>query len=546
MLVAVAAGAARLLPPAGKTFWSCRFAARGCHSIPVIRIPRRMQLRAELTGARKQKKQQPQKLQVPRAGKLLIVSKRAGLNQHSRQTVGKFQRPVLVSQGWKHRLSFGDHFLINNTWQRAPFVQEQEAVTFQALGLLPELVEALRASHITHPTTVQLQIIPPILRGKNLLCAAETGSGKTLSYLLPVMHRLKTEKPKIEATIGPRNVILVPSRELSEQVKNVAKSLGHGLGLSVTAVGGGRGINRVEKQLLKGCSDILVATPGALWKALKRNMVHLDNVRHFVMDEADTLFDESFIELVEDILLQTKLSSSVHDQSDLEGNTQLVVVGATFPNGVGELLSKVTDLGSITTVTSKRLHCLMPHIKQKFLKLKGVNKMAELLQIIKEQSAAKPGSGILVFCNSASTVNWLGYMLDDHNIKHLRLQGQMPAAMRAGIFDTFQKSLTDVLVCTDIASRGLDSRRVELVINYDFPPTLQDYIHRAGRVGRMGSEAHCIVVSFVTHLWDVELVQKIEIAARKRISLPGMETSIKSPIPKTNLTYSNSEPEVLN
>nr|XP_033797312.1 probable ATP-dependent RNA helicase DDX28 [Geotrypetes seraphini] len=527
--------------------WRSSSAGRS-QSLPVIRIPRLLQLRAEQAGARGRKKLE--RVSVPRAGKLLIVCKRPEFNQHCRHTVAKVQQPALASQGWKHRQSFGDHFLINNTWERAPFLPEpaeqapdqeqttdqerqQESVTFQELGLLPELVEALKTTGITHPTTVQQQIIPYLLRGKNVLGVAETGSGKTLSYLLPLLQRLMIERKRVDEGTGPRGLVLVPSRELSDQVKTVAEGLGHHLGLSATVVGGGRGMYKAEK-VFKGCRDILVATPGVLWKGLRRNMIHLGSLRYFVVDEADTLFDETFIELVEDILLEATIASSSSDHNDFDIQAQLAVIGATFPKGVGDLLSKVTDLSSITTVKSKRLHFLMPHIKQKFLKVKGANKLAELLQIIKEQATEKQASGILVFCNSSSTVNWLGYILDDHNIKHLRLQGQMPAAVRAGIFNTFQKGLVDVLVCTDIASRGLDSRRVKVVVNYDFPPTLQDYIHRAGRVGRVGSKAHCSVISFVTHLWDVELVQKIEVAARKRTSLPGMETSIKPPVSKTD------------
>lgn len=169
------------------------------------------------------------------------------------------------------------------------------------------------------------------------------------------------------------------------------------------------------------------------------------------------------------------------------------------------------------------------------MRLKGTEKVTELIQILKQHdkaNKAEPSGTVLVFCNSASTVNWLGYILDDHKIQHLRLQGQMPASMRAGIFQSFQKGSQNILVCTDIASRGLDSIHVEMVVNYDFPPTLQDYIHRAGRVGRVGSEVPGTVTSFVTHPWDVSLVQKIELAARRRRSLPGLTSSVRDPLPQ--------------
>nr|XP_013796646.1 PREDICTED: probable ATP-dependent RNA helicase DDX28 [Apteryx mantelli mantelli] len=210
--------------------------------------------------------------------------------------------------------------------------------------------------------------------------------------------------------------------------------------------------------------------------------------------------------------------------------TQVVVVGATFPAGLSQLLGKFTDVGRFVTLATRSLHSLPPHVQQKFVRLKCRDKLTELLQLIKDR---RPSAGaVLVFCNNASTVNWLGYILDDHKIKHLRLQGQMSAASRAGIFATFQKGEVDILVCTDLAARGLDTSSVQLVVNYDFPATLQDYLHRTGRVGRVSSKVPGAVVSFVTYRWDVDLVRKIETAARKRTDLPGMESSIKEPLPK--------------
>jgi superfamily II DNA/RNA helicase len=254
------------------------------------------------------------------------------------------------------------------------------------------------------------------------------------------------------------------------------------------------------------------------------------------LDEADTLLDESFLELVDYILEKSYIAEGPADLEDpFNPKAQLVLVGATFPEGVSQLLSKVTNPDSVTTITSSRLHCIMPHVRQTFMRLKGAEKVTELIQILKHHNKADktgPLGTVLVFCNSSSTVNWLGYILDDHRIQHLRLQGQMPASMRAGIFQCFQKGFRDILLCTDIASRGLDSIHVELVVNYDFPLTLQDYIHRAGRVGRVGSEMPGTVISFVTHPWDVTLVQKIELAARRRRSLPGLASSVQDPLPQ--------------
>lgn len=509
--------------------------------LPVIRVPQRLQQQKLKRGAGNQAVAVGLRLVKP--GRLLIVGKRPQLNQHSGRIFGKFDQVPLVSKGWKHRKAAGDYFTINNTRTRPPALpgdqgeeeeEEEErqkssgkAPSFSSLGLCIELQDALDKMGISRPTTVQSQAIAALMRRKNILCAAETGSGKTLSYLLPLMHTLISERlvPIDTDWTGPHGLVLVPSRELADQVCQVAQSLASNLNLNVQTVGGGRGLGNVKLTLSRGQIDLLISTPGILWKALKRDFISLRELTYLVLDEADTLFDASFVELLEGILNHTQIASNASETHGVERKAQLVVTGATFPGGVGELLSKITDLGSITTIKSKGLHYLMPHVKQKFTKVKRADKLSEFLQVLK-QLAKRPEVGILVFCNNAATVNWLGYILEDHRIKHFRLQGNMVAEKRSSIFDTFQRGLIDVLICTDIASRGLDTRRVEIVINYDFPPTLCDYIHRAGRVGRVGGKVLGTVISFVTHPWDVELVQKIEASARQKLMLPGMESKI--------------------
>ncbi|XP_059848784.1 probable ATP-dependent RNA helicase DDX28 [Hypanus sabinus] len=510
--------------------------------LPVIRVPRRMRLQEKPRRAGSE----ATAVRLARPGRLLIVGKRPQLNQHAGHIFGKFDQVPLVSKGWKHRKAAGDYFVINNTRTQPPVLPDEEAEiggkvrSFSSLGLCQELVDAVSTTGISRPTMVQAHTIAALMRGKNVLCAAETGSGKTLSYLLPLMHTLISERAATEADRdGPRGLVLVPSRELADQVRGVARSLANNLNLNVHTIGGGRGIGGVKLTLSQGPIDLLISTPGILWKALRRDLVSLYDLRYLVLDEADTLFDESFVGLLEDILHQTQIASNVSETHGVERKAQLVVTGATFPGGVGELLSKVTDLGSIATIKSKGLHYLMPHVRQKFMKVKRTDKLSDFLQMLKELIVEKPGIGILVFCNSAATVNWLGYILEDHAVKHARLQGNMQAEKRSGIFSTFQQGLIDVLLCTDIASRGLDTQRVEIVINYDFPPTLCDYIHRSGRVGRVGSKVLGTVISFVTHPWDVELVQKIETSARQKAILPGLESKISKSESKNYQVYEN-------
>ncbi|XP_066494089.1 probable ATP-dependent RNA helicase DDX28 [Tiliqua scincoides] len=487
----------------------------------VVRVPVAWQLRRARAA--------PPRPAAPR-GKLLLRSRRAELSQAARQTAGRWERPRLVSAGWKHRLSRGDFFQLERAGRAPAQEQGPGAASFPALGLGPLLAAALEgALGVSRPTAVQRRAIPALLAGASALCAAEPGSGKTLAYLAPLLQRLldaPAPAPAPASTPAPRALVLLPSRELAGQVRSVAAPLCARLGLQTREVGGGRGMGAVRRRLRSGPADLLVATPGALYKALWRRMLTLQRLVCLVLDEVDTLLDPTFVDLVEDILQQAPLSGSLKEVHDVwDPRTQLVAMGATLPKGLGDLLSKVTDVSRFSVLTSHSLHRLQPHVEQKFMRLKGSDKVAELLPLIKDRS---PSSGaVLVFCNSASTVNWLGYILDDHKVKHLRLQGQMPAAMRIGIFDTFQKGQADILVCTDIASRGLDTTRVELVVNYDFPPTLHDYLHRVGRVGRTGSQFPGTAISFVTHRWDVDLVRKIETAARKRVPLPGMDPVVK-------------------
>lgn len=535
------AGPSRLLALAVRLLLEPRrnLVVRGSdQSLPVVRVPRALQRRQEQRQSGRGSLQRPV---LVRPGPLLVSARRPELNQPARLTLGRWERAPLASRGWKHRRSRQDHFSIERVQQEAPALRNLSSRgSFVDLGLEPRVLLALQEAvpEVVQPTSVQSKTIPPLLRGRHLLCAAETGSGKTLSYLLPLFQRLlRGSDLDSRSFTAPRGLVLVPSRELAEQVQAVAQSLGGYLGLQVIELGGGLGMSRLKLQLYRRpAADVLVATPGALWKALKSQLISLQHLNFIVLDEVDTLLDESFLELVDYILEKSPIAESPAELEDpFNPKAQLVLVGATFPEGLNQLLSKVTSPDSLTTITSSKLHCLMPHVRQTFMRLKGADKVTELVQILKQQDKAsktEPSGTVLVFCNSASTVNWLGYILDDHKIQHLRLQGQMPASMRAGIFQSFQKGSQNILVCTDIASRGLDSVHVEVVINYDFPPTLQDYIHRAGRVGRVGSEVPGSVISFVTHPWDVSLVQKIELAARRRRSLPGLASSVGDPLPQ--------------
>ncbi|OXB76105.1 UNVERIFIED_CONTAM: hypothetical protein H355_000204 [Colinus virginianus] len=511
----------------------------------VVRVPWALRQRLQ-RGERGRRRGHGQAAAV-RPGKLLLRSRRPELSQPRWQTVGRWERPQLVSAGWKHRKARGDYFQLEAVQEAAPGLPEpqpraERGPLFAEMGLQPALLTALRDLSISRPTAVQRVAVPALRRGRSALCAAETGSGKTLAYLLPLLDRLLArpaapEEPEEESRprpASPRGLVVLPSRELVAQVGAVAAALCRPAGLPVRGLTGGGAAGGLRRQLRAPPpgAAVLLGTPGALRTALRRRFLALGRLRWVVLDEVDALIDdESFAAPLEQILAHAPLAAGAPGPGGPgEERTQVVVVGATFPAGLSQVLARFVDVDRFVNLSTQSLHRLPPHVRQKFVRLKGQDKMPELLQLLKERSASS--GAVLIFCNSASTVNWLGYILDDHKIKHLRLQGQMLAAARAGIFASFQKGDVSVLVCTDLASRGLDTSSVQLVVNYDFPSTLRDYLHRAGRVGRVGSKMPGVVVSFVTHRWDVDLVRKIETAARKRASLPGMDTSINEPPPK--------------
>ncbi|XP_068006591.1 probable ATP-dependent RNA helicase DDX28 [Melanerpes formicivorus] len=505
----------------------------------VVRIPWALRLRLQ-RGVQRRRRGQGEAV-ATRPGKLLLRSRRPELSQPIWQTVGRWEQPQLVSAGWKHRKSRGDYFQLEPSQEVAPALKEpqDDAVqgpSFTEMGLQPALLTGLENLSISRPTAVQRLAIPALRRGRSALCAAETGSGKTLAYLLPLLDRLLAcpEEPAGAARPpSPRGLVVLPSRELAVQVGAVAAELCRPARLQVRGLVGGGAAGGLRRQLRAPPPGpaVLVGTPGALQEALRRRFLTLERLLWMVLDEADTLMDETFLRPLEQILAHAPLSAGAPGPAGPgERRTQMVVVGATFPAGLTETLEKFSDVGRFVTLTTQSLHRLPPHVQQKFIRVKGKDKLPELLQLLKERSASS--GAVLIFCKSASTVNWLGYILDDHKIKHLRLQGQMSADARAGIFASFQKGDVSVLVCTDLAARGLDTSSVQLVVNYDFPDTIPYYLHRAGRVGRVSSKVPGVVVSFVTHRWDVDLVRKIETAARKRTGLPGMDSSINKSPPK--------------
>ncbi|XP_050298966.1 probable ATP-dependent RNA helicase DDX28 isoform X2 [Anthonomus grandis grandis] len=360
--------------------------------------------------------------------------------------------------------------------------------------------------------------------GVHTLLAAETGCGKTIAYLLPIIQALLQDNKPRELN-SPRVVIVVPNRELAYQIGDTAATLCNPVGLHVKTVVGGK----VKKMMLQPTfeeMDILVATPGALGKLSTVGVYKLMEVEKLVLDEADTLIDDSFIERIESLI--KRMSQG-----------QLIMVSATLPKKLPDILVPYSE--TMEEVLSPRLHKPLLNITQKFMRISKTLKPANLLQIVKPSKQP-----LLVFTNRNQTCKWLAMFLRQNGVPCSNISGDMNYAIRIEQWNQFVRGETKILSATDIGSRGLNTIQINHVLNYDFPFYAADYIHRIGRVGRLGSPDSCKVTNFITSEQEVKLVQQIELSIRKNQPLTNVDGNITNIVQKKILQKIKKEaPSVL-
>ncbi|EDO32254.1 predicted protein, partial [Nematostella vectensis] len=347
--------------------------------------------------------------------------------------------------------------------------------SFAGLGLRDDVLKALDALNIHQPTVIQMVTIPKIIHRHHVICAAQTGSGKTLAYLAPLVHRLREDEERhgiLARLKRPRACIVVPARELATQILKTAKSLCHHARFRSVGLIGGRK-QKWMRDDLESPVDLLVATPGTLLKYRQKDRLFFSDLTHLVIDEADTMFDASFKSLTMEILHTINVSQLqlIYNFTVYQSLQRLSCIEAS------EKTVKHLE------TCSSGLHRVLPHVRHKFIKLNQHEKAERIVELLKKDSKS-PGQTI-VFCNSASSCDWLARHLEQHNLSLIRLHGNIPPKIRCERFEKFQNKTADILVCTDIASRGLDTSDVSHVINFDFPNSMVDYIHRVGRTGRV-------------------------------------------------------------
>lgn len=362
---------------------------------------------------------------------------------------------------------------------------------FAEFGLLASLVRTLKDQKITKPTEIQNSAIPLILSGKPVVGVAETGSGKTLAYALPLLHILKSlenDKQEITAESSPRAIVMVPSRELGEQVAKVFKTLTHDTRLRVRPALGGMAMEQARRNT-SGMFEILLATPGRLTQLMERDNINLTDVRLLVFDEADQMMDQGF------------LADSNKIYYACPENVQLALFSATVSPAVEDLIHNLFE--GAETVKSSGSGKTVKTLTTKNLTVKDGDRWAHMDKIL-----AKPiEGGTILFTNTREQCDKLAKELQDRGQEVVIYRGEMENVDRKKNLRRFAKGEVKYLVATDLAGRGLDIPDVECVINFHLPRQLDNYLHRAGRTARGGKSG--TVINLVTEK-DEFLLAKIE------------------------------------
>jgi ATP-dependent RNA helicase RhlE len=371
-------------------------------------------------------------------------------------------------------------------------------MSFETLGLAPNILRALAEQGYDSPTPIQDAAIPVVLDGRDLLAGAQTGTGKTAAFALPLLQRLFTQA---QANPGgkrkPRALILTPTRELAAQVNESIRAYGKYLRVHSATIFGGVGMQPQIDAMRRGV-DIIVATPGRLIDHLERRTVDLSGIEILVLDEADRMLDMGFLPAMKRIL------NALPKQ-----NRQTLLFSATFADAIKQLAREfMRDPAEVQIAARNSVAATVTH---RVHPVDAARKRDLLLHLL----AADSRRQTLVFGRTKHGADKLAKFLDDHGLRTAAIHGNKSQGARTRALSEFKNGKITVLVATDIAARGLDIDQLPIVINFDLPMVAEDYVHRIGRTGRAGAEG--LAVSLVSHdearlLRDIRRLLKQDIA----------------------------------
>ena len=379
-------------------------------------------------------------------------------------------------------------------------------MTFDDLNLAPAIMKAVREQGYETPTPIQAQAIPAVLQGQDLLAGAQTGTGKTAAFTLPLLHRLSlSAAPKSKfGGKGVRALVLTPTRELAAQVEESIRQYGKYLDLSSTVVFGGVGMNPQIDRIKRGV-DFLVATPGRLLDLQQQGFLDLSTVEVLVLDEADRMLDMGFIHDVKKILALVPKEK------------QSLLFSATFSDEIRDLAATLLKNPQSIQVTPS--NTTVQRIAQVIHPVGRTKKKQVLLHIIQQNN----WSQVLVFTRTKWGANGLAEKLLKAGIEADVIHGNKSQNARTRALTNFKSGKLHVLVATDIAARGIDITELPHVVNYELPNVAEDYVHRIGRTGRAGTEGSAVSLVCVDEnklLHDIERLLKKEIEV---VPMPGYE-----------------------
>lgn len=380
---------------------------------------------------------------------------------------------------------------------------------FETLGLAAPILRAVTEAGYTAATPIQQQAIPPILQGNDMLASAQTGTGKTAGFTLPLLHRLSSSPTQR----APRALILTPTRELAAQVNDSVSTYGKYLSIKSVVVFGGVSIGRQIKALRQGC-DIVVATPGRLLDHVSQKTIDLSQIEILVLDECDRMLDMGFIHDIRKVLAQ------------LPESRQTLMFSATFSTAIQKLAR--TLLYNPVQVEVAPRNTAAEQVEQFVYRVDRARKRELLSYLIGFNNWRQ----VLVFTRTKHGANRLADQLAKDGLKTAAIHGNKSQAARTRALRDFKQGKVRVLVATDVASRGLDIDQLPHVVNFELPNVPEDYVHRIGRTGRAGNEGQAL--SLVSNE-EQSLVKGIEKLLKRKLTqsvIPGYEPTAASTSPK--------------
>jgi len=380
---------------------------------------------------------------------------------------------------------------------------------FASLGLVPELVRAVFEEGYERPTPIQQETIPLALAGRDLIGSAQTGTGKTAAFMLPILQRL-SQNGRHHLL---RALVLVPTRELAEQVLQSAKAYGRHLHLSAAAIYGGVGMEPQTKALARGV-DIVVATPGRLLDHMERGHVDFTHVEVLVLDEADRMLDMGFAPDVRRIL------------SALPEERQTLLFSATISPEVDALARKAMS-GHASVEIGRRAQAA-EGIEHVIVAVDKLQKKGALASILK----AKPAGQTLIFTRTKYGADKLTTFLKREGIAANAIHGDKAQSHRTRTLDAFREGTAEILVATDIAARGIDVDGIRMVVNFDVPQDPETYVHRVGRTARAGARGLALTLLSPDEWLMMGDIEKLIGQVFPREVIPGFEPSVAPLQPK--------------